>query len=175
MGYPELAKTDYIKRHNNASAYMHWEILNYDNINTTTKWYDHKPERVIENEIATILWDMQVHNDRTMNANKPDIIIKDKREKTCMLIDMAVPSDRNTSVKVAEKLSKYKDLEIEITKIWGMKTKIVSVVIGALGVVKKGMEKEISKIPGKIKSTELQKIALLGSAHIILRKVLSMK
>ena len=53
-----------------------------------------------------------------------------------------------------------------------MKTQFVPVVIGALGVVKKGIEKEISKIPGKIKITELQKIALLGSAQI-LRKVLS--
>ena len=82
---------------------------------------------------------MQVHTDRTISANKPDIIIKDKREKTCMLIDMAVPSDRNISVKVAEKLSKYKDLEIAITRIWGTKIQIVPVVIGALGVVKKGI------------------------------------
>ena len=91
-----------------------------------------------------------------------------------MLIDIAVPSDRNTSVKVAEKLSKYKDMEIEITRMWGMKTQFVPVVIRALGVVKKGIEKEISNIPGKINITELQKIALLGSVHI-LRKVLSMK
>ena len=85
---------------------------------------------------------------------------------------MAVPSDRNTSVKVAEKLSKYKDLEIEVTKMWGMKTTTVPVVIGALEVIKKGIEKHIEKIPGKINITELQKIALLGSSHI-LRKVLS--
>ena len=37
---------------------------------------------------------------------------------------------------------KYKDLEIEITRMWGMKTRIVPVVIGALGVVKKDIEKE---------------------------------
>ena len=127
-----------------------------------------------ENGKVTMLWDMQVHTDKTINANKPNIIIKDKQEKTCMLIDMAIPSDRNTSVKVAEKLSKYKDLEIEITKMWGLKTITVPVVIGALGVVKKVIEKHIDKIPGKINITELQKIALLGSSHI-LRKVLSIE
>ena len=115
---------------------------------------------------------MQVHTDKTIKANKPDI--KDKQEKTCMLIDMAIPSDRNTSVRVAEKLSKYKDLEIEITKMWGLKKITVPVVIGALGVVKKGIEKHTDKIPGKINITELQKIALLGSSHI-LRKVLSIE
>ena len=55
-----------------------------------------------------------------------------------------------------------------------MKTQIVPVVIVALEVVKKGIEKQIHKIPGSINVTELQKIALLGSAHI-LRKVLSMR
>ena len=110
---------------------------------------------------------MKVHTDKTIKAKKPDIIIKDKQEKTCMLIDMAIPYDRNTLVKVAEKLSKYKDLEIEITKMWGLKTITVPVVIGALGVVKKGIEKHIDKILGKVNITELQKIALLGSSHIL--------
>jgi len=55
-----------------------------------------------------------------------------------------------------------------------MKTITVPVVIGALAVVKKGIEKHIDKIPGKINITELQKIALLGSSHI-LRKVLSIE
>ena len=173
-GCPELAKTEYIKRHNNTAAYMHWKISRYFNIKTSEKWYDHKPDIVTENEEVTILWDMQVHKDRTIKANKPDIIIKDKKEKSCMLIDMAVPSDRNTSVKVTEKLSKYKDLEIEITRMWGMMTQTVPVVKGALGVIKKGIDKQLSKIPGNINVTELQKIALLGSANI-LRKVLSIK
>ena len=93
--------------------------------------------------------DNNSNNDNNYNNNndiiKPDIIIKDKQEKTCMLIAMTIPSDRNTSVKVAEKLSKYKDLEIEITKMWGLKTITVPVVLGALGVVKKGIKKHIDK------------------------------
>ena len=173
-GCPELAKTEYIKRHNNAAAYMHWKILQYYNIKTTDKWYEHEPDTVKDNEEVTILWDMQVHTDRIIKPNKPDIIIKNKKEKSCMLIDMAVPSDRNTSVKVAEKLSKYKDLEIEITRMWGMKTQTVPGVSGALGAIKKGIDQQISKLPGNINVTELQKVALLGSAHI-LRKVLSIK
>ena len=123
---------------------------------------------------VTILWDMQVHTDKTIKANKPDIIIKDKQEKTCMLIDMTILFDRNTSVKVAETLSKYKNLEIEITQMWRLKTITVHVVIGTLGVVRKGIEKYIHKIRGKINVTELQKIALLGSSHI-LRRILSIE
>ena len=49
----------------------------------------------------------------------------------------------------------YKDLEIEIEKMWGMKT-TVPVIIGALGLVKKGTENYIGKIPGNIRAIELQ-------------------
>ena len=62
----------------------------------------------------TILWDFSIRTDRTMQANRPDIVIKDKQDKTCQLIDMSVPSDSNISAKELEKLRKYKDLEIEI-------------------------------------------------------------
>ena len=117
---------------------------------------------------------MPIHTDREIKANKPDIIIKDRKERKCMLIDMAIPSERNTSVKVTEKLSKYKDLEIEISRMWNMKTEVIPVVIGALGLMKKGVEQYTNRIPGNINIYEVQKIALLGTAHI-LRRVLSIK
>ena len=47
--------------------------------------------------------------------------------------------------------------------MWGFKAKTVPVVVGALGVVKKGIQKSIDKIPGKIDIIELQNIAFLGS------------
>ena len=50
--------------------------------------------------------------------------------------------------------------------MWGITAHIVAMVIEALGVVKKGIEKEIGKIPGNINLTELQKIALLGSRPV---------
>ena len=43
----------------------------------------------------TIMWDMPVNTDRTITANRPDIIVKDSVNSTCKLIDMTVPSDRN--------------------------------------------------------------------------------
>ena len=75
-------------------------------------------------------------------------------------------------IKEVEKFSKYKDLEIEVGKMWKMKATTIPVVIDALGVIKKGMKSNIEKIPGKIYLKEIQKITLLGTAHI-LRKVLS--
>ena len=76
---------------------------------------------------------------------------------------MAVPSDRNTSVKVVGKLSKYKDLKIEIARMWKMETETIPVVICALGVIKKGLEKYVGKISGIVCIDELQKITPLAS------------
>jgi len=87
---------------------------------------------------------------------------------------MSIPTEKNTSVKVTEKLSKYKDLEIEIEQMWGKKATTIPVVIGVLGLIKKGLEKNTKLIPGNIKISELQKIALLGISRI-LRKTLSIK
>ena len=58
----------------------------------------------------TILYDMPIHTDREISANRPDIVIKNNMDKKC-----AIPPDKNTSTKVSKKLSKYKDLEIEIS------------------------------------------------------------
>jgi hypothetical protein len=33
--------------------------------------------------------------DRDVTAIRPDIIIKNQKEETCTLIDMAIPADRN--------------------------------------------------------------------------------
>ena len=64
-------------------------------------------------------------------------MLKNKKDKTYLLIDMTIPLDSNTSVKTTEKLNKYKDLEIEVERMWGLKTTTVPVVMGALGTIKK--------------------------------------
>ena len=38
-----------------------------------------------------------------VTANRPDIIIKNKKDKTCTLTDVAIPADRNVVQKEAEK------------------------------------------------------------------------
>ena len=173
-GCPELAKTNYIHRHNKAAAHMHWAICKEFGIEVKEQWYEHEPKTVTWNDSVTILWDMPIHTDRTIAANRPDIVLKNKKDKTCLLIDMTIPLDTYTSVKTMEKLTKYKDLEIEVERMWGLKTTTVPVVMGALGTIKKDMENYTNKIPGNINIHELQKITLLSTAHL-LRWVLSIK
>jgi len=81
------------------------------------------------------LWNQKVQTDRTIPNNKPDLIIRDNEIGTCMLIDVAISGDRNVIKKEAEKILKYKDLAIEVQRMWNVKTK--PVIIGATGTVSK--------------------------------------
>ena len=121
----------------------------------------------------TILWDFPIRTVRTVQANRQDIVIKHKQNKTCQLIDMNVPSDSNISAKVFEKLSRYKDLDVEIAMMWKTKTKTIPVIVGALGMIKKGTQKYVNEIPGNLSLAEIQKIVLNSTAHI-LRRTLSL-
>ena len=87
-----------------------------------------------------------------------------------MLIDVAISGDRNVIKKGAEKILKYKDLTIEIQRMWNVKTKLIRVIIGATGNIAKSFRKYVSNIPGN-HEVKKQKTAILGTAHI-LRKVL---
>ena len=92
-------------------------------IETPAKWYEHELLPVVDTPKVTIIWDFPIRTGRTIHANRPDIVIKHKQNQTCQLIDMIVPSDSNIFVQEFEKCRKYKDLEIEIAKMWKMKTK----------------------------------------------------
>jgi hypothetical protein len=89
-----------------------------------------------------------------------------------MLIDIAISGDRNVIKKEAETILKYKDLTIEIQRMWNVKTRAIPVIIGATGTIPKSFRKYVSNIPGNHEVRELQKTATLGTAHIF-RKVLT--
>ena len=58
-GCPELARTEYIHRHNKAAAHMQWKICKESGIEVKERWHEHEPNTVTENESVTILLDRQ--------------------------------------------------------------------------------------------------------------------
>ena len=56
--------------------------------------------------------------------------------------------------------------------MWKVKTRVIPVIIGETGIISKSFRKYISNIPGNHEVKELQKTAILGTAHK-LRKVLT--
>jgi hypothetical protein len=57
-----------------------------------------------------------------------------------IIINVAIPSDRNVIEKEFEKKLKYKKLSMEIQRMWNMKCFVIPVIIGATGIVIKGLK-----------------------------------
>jgi hypothetical protein len=55
--------------------------------------------------------------------------------------------------------------------MWNLKTNVIPVIIGATGTISKSFRKYLSNVAGIHEVKELQKTAILGTAHI-LRKAL---
>jgi hypothetical protein len=153
-------------------THLHYSICKTIGTDTTGNWYSHIPMSVFQHEHITVLWNQGVQTDREVLANRPDIIIKNKKDKICLLIDVAIPSDRNLIQKESEEKLKYKHLSIEIQRMWNMKCFVIPVIIGATGIVTRGLKKYLETIPGKHSIDSLQKkTAVLQTSHII-KKVL---
>jgi len=95
LGCPILAKNKCLMRHNEVCTHLHYSICKASGTETSDKWYTHMLKPLCEEGDVTVLWNQAVHTDREVTANTPDIIIKNKKEKTCTLIDVAIPADRN--------------------------------------------------------------------------------
>jgi hypothetical protein len=77
---------------------------------------------------------------------------------TCLLIDVAIPSDKNVIRKEAENKLKYKSLSIEIQRMWNMKCFVIPVIIGATGIVSKSLQKYLETIPGQHSTDSYKKL-----------------
>ena len=79
-GCPKLAQTEYKMRHDKVAAAIHWSLCNRFGFQTskTCKWYEHRAEKVIQNDAVKILWDFHVRTDKKIEHCGPDILILKK-------------------------------------------------------------------------------------------------
>ena len=87
------------------------------------------------------------------------------------IVDVAVPSDCNVTMKEIEKIEKYKDLSVELSSLWKMKCEVVPIIVGGLGCVTARLEMYIQKLViDQFCTLELlQRTAVLGSSYILRR------
>ena len=81
----------------------HWKLARKCNFEAEDKWYEHEPESVLENEDYKILWDFSIQTDHVIEARRPDLIVVDKKERSCKIIDFAVPRDSRIEEKEKDK------------------------------------------------------------------------
>ena len=73
-----------------ASA-VHWSIMKAHELPHTKAWYEHRADKIVENEDVK-----EIQVDKFIEARRPDIILVRKKKKECVIINIAVPSDIRT-------------------------------------------------------------------------------
>jgi hypothetical protein len=54
-------------------------------------------------------------------------------------------------------------MEIEVNRMWKVRTKIVPIIIGAIGTIKMGLGHSLQLLTGHASATELQKVTLMST------------
>ena len=126
------AQTEYEGRHDKLAKVIHWDLC---------KKYDHVPEKVEETDHVKILWDFNIQKDHVIEQRRPNVVVLDKHEKMCHLIDIAVLGDSTCRVasKENEKVQKHQE----------------------------ALEKHLKEIGRSVRVQLLHKAALLGTARIL--------
>ena len=92
-GYRKLAQKEYKRRRDNLGKIVHWKLARKCNFEAGDKWYEHEPESVLENEDYKILWNFSIQTDHVIEARRPGLVVVDKKERICKIIDFAVHGD----------------------------------------------------------------------------------
>ena len=83
------------------------------------------------------MWDFSIQTDHVKEAGRPDLVVADKKERSCKIINFAVPGDNRIEENEKDKIEKHQDLGKELQKIWSIKGKTIPLVVGSLGAMPK--------------------------------------
>ena len=162
-----LAKKEYFDRHNAVCRYVHQQILKAYKIPCDDNWTRHTPKDAIIQSNVEVVYDQMITTDRPTGANRPDILLRDKKQKRTYIIDVSCPCDTNVTAKEREKMDKYGTLKKELRRMWGGECIVVPVIIGCLGAASGETKTHLEKIPADVRMTMCQKITLYGSQKIL--------
>ena len=88
----------------------------------------------MEDYDVKLIWDINIQCDNIMESRRPDLILVDKKAKSCIIIDVAITRDYRICDKEIENIEKYHNLKRELKRLWSLKkVEVVPVVVGALG------------------------------------------
>ena len=97
-----------------------------------------------------------------------------KKAKSCVIIDVAIPGDCRVREEKIEKIEKLQNLKKMLKRLWSLKkVEVVPAVVGALRCISKGFNGWMDTLGIKLDVEMVQKSVLLGTARI-LRKILDM-
>ena len=123
---------------------IHRELYKKFKFDHTARCYVHKQESILENETDKLLWDFETQTDHLISARQPGLVTvnnNNHKKRNCRIVGFVVPVDRKMKIKENENTDKYLDLAENFLK--SMKVTVISVVIGALGMIPNGLVKRL--------------------------------
>ena len=115
-----------------------------------------------------LYWDRLIYMPKTVANNRPDINVKDKRQKYVYFVDIAVPNNNYLINMVCHRIEKSVDLRMEIERKWNVQTKVIPIVVSSTGVVPQNTVNAVNELGGGIGEIRaMQKAALLHTANTV--------
>ena len=126
-------KRVYKTRHDWTGKKIHWVMGKEFRFDHTNKWYKHNPEFALENETLAILRDFVIQTYHQVPGRKSNLgIILQKKQHV-----PNIHADHRKTIKESEKREKNREPQ----KLWNIKVTVISLIIGALGAIAKGLVK----------------------------------
>ena len=71
----KLTQKENKRRHVNVAISVHWQLCKSGGFEEVDKWYEQKPEAVIENENFKLSGDFTIQCDRVIKTRRPGIVL----------------------------------------------------------------------------------------------------
>jgi hypothetical protein len=80
-GCATLAPSEYTNWHNQLAGSNHWTICIHMVLQVTERCCGHVPDRVINVNGTTIIWDVPANKNRIILPDRPDMVLHDKNRR----------------------------------------------------------------------------------------------
>ena len=80
-GCSKLGQKELKGKHDTVGKVVHWKLVEKCTFEVTDKWYEHKPERTLENENLKVIWDFNIQTDHVIEAWRSDLVLVDKKNR----------------------------------------------------------------------------------------------
>ena len=134
-------------RHNPVAKDLYDELVHQLRQNENRSESKREPQTVTRIKNTEIWWDKKVMTQKKIKHDRPDIIMWDKENKHCKIVDVSIPLDTNVKLRERMKRDYYIELIDQLQRIYPTyKYAVILVIIGALGTVPKTLKENLLQI-----------------------------